>query len=63
MLRLIGCALFGSIVVAASASGQPPQQAELQVPVGQIEAFCNDFRQAMNSCMAGNGVAAGAGSR
>ncbi|MGH6886227.1 MAG: hypothetical protein ACREGK_09145 [Geminicoccales bacterium] len=60
-LRLIGCALVGSIIISASASSQPPERAELQVPVGQIEAYCDDFRQAMGSCFAAKGVPVAAG--
>jgi hypothetical protein len=55
-LRLIGCALVASFLVPATAWSGPPQWAELQVPVGQIEAFCNDFRQAFDQCVTGKGV-------
>jgi hypothetical protein len=57
-LRLMGCSLLTSLVVSTAAWGQPPQRAELQVPVGQIEAYCNDFRQAMDGCLAAKGVPA-----
>lgn len=60
-LRMIGLALLGVTTVSVTAWGQPPQQAELQVPVGQIEAYCNDFRQAMDGCFAARGVPAAAG--
>jgi hypothetical protein len=43
-LRLIGCALVGSMIASVTALSQPPDRAALQVPVGQIEAYCNDFR-------------------
>jgi len=54
--------VLGALTVPAAAWGQPPEQAQLQVPVGQIEAFCNDFRQAMESCFAQKGVEAVSGS-
>jgi hypothetical protein len=59
-LRVIGCALAGALAVSTAAWGQPPEVAELQVPIGQIEAYCNDFRQAMDGCFAQKGVPAAA---
>jgi hypothetical protein len=60
-LRLIGCALVGSMIASVTALSQPPDRAALQVPVGQIEAYCNDFRQAMDGCFAAKGVPAASG--
>jgi hypothetical protein len=59
-LRLIGFALLASLV-PATAWSQPPEVAELEVPVGQIEAYCDDFRQAMDGCLGQRGVALMAG--
>ena len=58
---MFGLALLGLIIASSSASAQPPQRAELQVPVGQIEAYCNDFRQAMDDCFAAKGVPVASG--
>ena len=60
-LRLIALALLGLVFGPAVASDQPSQPAELQVPVGQIEAFCDEFRQAMDGCFAAKGVPAASG--
>ena len=60
-LRLIALALLGLVFGPAVASDQPSQPAELQVPVGQIEAFCDDFRQAMDGCFAAKGVPVASG--
>ena len=60
-VRTFGLALVGLILGSASASSQPAQPARLQVPFGQIEAFCDDFRQAMDGCFAAKGVPAALG--
>ena len=60
-LRMFGLALLGLIIASAGASAQPRAPAQLQVPVGQIEAYCGDFRQAMEGCFAAKGVPAAAG--
>jgi len=51
-------AACGAMIVSVASWSQAPEQAQLQVPIGQIEAFCNDFRQAMQSCMGQQGVPA-----
>jgi hypothetical protein len=54
---LIGVAL-GSLLVSATAWSQPQEPVPLQVPLGQIQAYCDDFGQAMASCLAQKGAAA-----
>jgi hypothetical protein len=54
-------AAVGAMMVPLTSWSQAPEQAQLQVPVGQIEAYCDDFRQAMASCIADKGVAAASG--
>ena len=58
--RIVGLALLGSLI-APGVLAQSPPPAQLQVPAGQIEAFCDDFRQAMDGCFAQKGVPAAAG--
>jgi hypothetical protein len=53
--------LGGAMMAPGAAWGQPPQRAELQVPIGQIEAFCNDFRQAFDQCVTQKGVPVASG--
>jgi hypothetical protein len=58
---MVLAAAFGGMMVPLASWSQPPEQAQLQVPVGQIEAFCNDFRQAMESCIGQQGVPTASG--
>lgn len=58
---ILAIVLGGAMMAPGAAWSQPPQRAELQVPIGQIEAFCNDFRQAFDQCVTQKGVPVASG--